>query len=346
MVVRWGYKFKKTAISRRKSMTHFTRRQFTAGVTALGAGLASHARPSLAQAYPSQDVHFICGFAPGSGPDIITRFISEKMRPLLKHNVIVDNKVGAVGNIATEFTARSKPDGHVIYITGGSSLAASAYLFKNPPVDIATAIDVVGTFSRHPLLVVVRPNSPYKTVAELTAAVKAKGDKASYGTAFPTARVAGALYRTTADTRAVEVQYRTSADWINDLANGQLDYAFLDTAAGVGQIRAGRLRAIAVTSAERAHAMPEYPTMKEAGYTMDIQSWWAGFIPTGVPKPIVEQINGYITQIALCEEGKRFFQSIGMDPWTTTLSEARNYYQKDIRDWAEYVKIAKIEPQG
>src|SRR5436190_16864260 len=128
---------------------------------------------AIAQSFPSQDVHFVVGFAAGSGPDTIARFFAEKMRPQLK-TIIVENKVGAIGNIATEYVARAKPDGHTLYITGGNALAASGHLFKNPPVDVSKAVEMVATLSKQPVMLVVGPNSPAKTLSELTAAVKAK----------------------------------------------------------------------------------------------------------------------------------------------------------------------------
>ena len=136
---------------------------------------------AFAQTYPSQDIHFIVGFAPGSGPDLITRWIAEKIRPHLDNRtILVENKVGAGGNIATEYVARSKPDGYVIYVTGGSALAASGHLFKHPPVDVTKAFESIATLARQPTLVVVGPNSPYKSVTELQAGMKSDGDKASY----------------------------------------------------------------------------------------------------------------------------------------------------------------------
>ena len=232
-------------------------------IASVALGIADSRAQGITTTYPSQDVHFVCGFAPGSGPDIITRFMADKMRPLLKRTIIVENKVGAVGNIATEYVAKAKPDGHTVYITGGNSLAASMFLFKNPSVDVGKELEVVATLSKQPTLLVVGPNSSYKTLAELTAAIKLKGDKASYGTAFPTARVLGALYRNSADTKAVEVQYRTSADWINDLASGALDFAFIDSVSGISRAKQGSFRVLAVTTGERPQALPEYPSMKE-----------------------------------------------------------------------------------
>jgi tripartite-type tricarboxylate transporter receptor subunit TctC len=217
-----------------------------------------------AQVYPTQDVHVVVGFAPGSGPDITARFLSDKLQQKFGKPFLVENKPGAVGNIATEYVARARPDGHTLYVTGGSALVASAYLFKNQPVDVTT-FEVVATLASAPILMVVAADSPHKTLADLTKAVRAKGDKASYGTAFPTARVLGALYRDDIGSQAVEVQYRTSADWINDLNSGNIDFGFVDSASGVGMAKAGRFRVLAITTAQRSNALPDYQTMGEAG---------------------------------------------------------------------------------
>src|SRR5262245_26043111 len=118
-----------------------------------------------AQAYPSQDVNFICGFAAGSGADIIVRWFADKMRPLLNRTIIVHNKPGALSNIATEFVARSKPDGYTIYITGANSVAANMHLFKKPSVDAAKALQVVATINRATMMLATRADAPWKTVA-------------------------------------------------------------------------------------------------------------------------------------------------------------------------------------
>jgi len=299
-----------------------------------------------AQTFPSQDVHFVVGFAAGSGPDTIARFVAEKMRGKLNRTIIVENKVGAIGNIATEYVARAKPDGHTLYITGGNALAASGHLFKNPPVDVSKAVELVATLSRQPVMLVVGPNSPAKTLPELTALIKAKGDKAAYGTAFPSARVAGALYKKLADLKATEVQYRTSKDWVNDLTSGAVDFAFIDATSGVGLATEGRLRVIALTMGERSKSLPDYPTMKEGGVALDMPGWWAAFAPTGVPKPVIDQLNKAFSEVVSSEEGSNFFSKLGNDPWVTTPAEGQAVYLKEYKDWGEYVKLANIEPQG
>jgi tripartite-type tricarboxylate transporter receptor subunit TctC len=329
-------------------MSRISRRQLTLGASAaaLGApffGLSNEAR---GQAYPSQDVHFICAFAAGSGADVIVRFMAERLRPSFGRPIIVENKPGAVGNIATEYVARSKPDGHTIYVHGGSSLAANMHLFKTPSVDVATAFEMTGTIMRQPVLLVVAADGPYKSAQDLTAAVKQKGNKASYATAFATARVAGALYKAHAKLDTVEVSYRTSAEWLNDLGSGAVDYAMVDTALGLAQMRTGRLRIVAVSTKGRVAALADVPTMTELGYPMDIAGWWAGFVPAATPAPIVEQLRTWFDEAVAKEESKKFFRDIGGDAWTLTPAEARAYFLEEIRNWGEYVRIAKIEQQG
>ena len=313
----------------------------------LAAGMMALAAPGAARAqtYPTQDVHFIVGFAAGSGPDVIARFVAEKMRPLLGKQVIVENKVGAGGNIATEYVARSKPDGYTLYITGGSALAASGHLFKNPPVNVLTAFDSVATFSIQPVFLVVGPNSPAKTFAELTDLLKKKGDKASFGVAFPSARVAGALYNQKAGLTAIEVQYRTSKDWLNDLASGAVDYAFIDSTSGVGLAAGGQLRVRAITLSERSKAVPEYQTMKEGGVDINTPGWWAAYTPAGTPKPIINQLNKMFSSAVSTDEAKEFFKKLGNDVMVMTPEEADKYYQQDFKNWAEWARIAKLEPQ-
>jgi tripartite-type tricarboxylate transporter receptor subunit TctC len=321
------------------------RRQFNIGAMAASSLLV--AGTARAQTYPDRDVHFIVGFAPGSGPDLITRWVADKMRPLINNTaIVVENKVGAGGNIATEYVARAKPDGYVIYVTGGSALAASGHLFKNPPVDVTTAFESIATLARQPTLVAVAANSPYKTVADLQNGLKSKGDKASFGTAFPTARVLGAMLRDSAGGKAVEVQYRTSADWINDLASGTLDFGIIDSASGSGHARQGRIRILAVSTKDRFSTLPEVETLSEAGIKVDVAGWWAAYAPKGTPAPILDQLHAAFTEVVKSPEAKKFFNGITNEPWPMTRAEAHQVYLKEYKDWAEYVRIAKIEPQG
>ena len=191
-----------------------TRKQLlqSAGALALASAFGGVAQ---AQDYPSQDIRLICGFPPGSGADIFVRYFAEKLRPIAGRTTIVENKPGANSNVATEFVARSKPDGHVLYPFAGTTVAASMHLFKNPPVDVGKALKVAATTSNLAFMLIVDAKSPYKTVAELTAAMKQKGDKASYATAANPGRIMGAIYSNTTGIMAVEVQYLSAPVSLN-----------------------------------------------------------------------------------------------------------------------------------
>lgn len=167
-------------ISKGKETMHITRRRFTIGISA--AGLFPW--QASAQSYPSRDLHVICAFPPGSGADVIVRFFGERLRLLTKRTVIVDNKPGASGSIATEAIARAKPDGYTIMIHGGTALSANMHLFKNPQVDVAKALQIAATLNRQPTMLVVSAERPWKTAAELAVAIREKGIKPP--TRYPT----------------------------------------------------------------------------------------------------------------------------------------------------------------
>ena len=169
--------------------------------------------------------------------------------------------MGANGNIATEYTARAKPDGHTIYITGADALAANMHIMKNPSVDVTKQLQLVATINRLTSMIAVNASSPVMSMADLTAAVKAKGDKASYATSNPVARVIGALYKERGGLNSVEVQYRTAADSLSNLTSGNLDYAVYDPVFASAQSKAGTIRILVAATGERMKAAPDYPTM-------------------------------------------------------------------------------------
>jgi tripartite-type tricarboxylate transporter receptor subunit TctC len=312
-------------------------------IFALGASLVA---PAQAQQYPSQDVHFICAFPAGSGADVIVRWYAEKLRPIIGRTIVVENKVGAIGNLATEYVARAKPDGYTIYVHGASALAANMHLFKNPSVDAANAIQIAATINRQPTMLVVAAQQPWKSVAELTAYLHQKGDKASYATSNPLGKVMGALYKQHEALESVEVVYRTAADSLNDMQSGTLDYGLLDNIYAAAQAREGRLRILAVSTKDRLQANPDIPTMTELGIPMNVTGWFSAMVPMGTPRPIVDLINAWFNQVTGSEDGKKFLNSVASDPWVGTPDEAQAFLRQEIKDWGDYVRLAKIEPQG
>lgn len=299
-----------------------------------------------AQTYPNQDIRLVCAFPAGSGADVLVRHFAEKLRPITGRTVIVENKAGAAGNIASEYTARSKPDGYTIFVHAATAVAANMSLFKNPPVDVGKTIQIAATINRQPFMLVVDAKSPYKTVAELTAAMKAKGDKATYATAAPNGIIMGELYKAATGIQAVEVNYKSAPDSLNEILSGKLDYGMHDPVFSLAQQREGRLRILAVSTGKRLQASPELPTMAESGIPMDLTGWWAAMVPTGTPKPVIDQIHKWFVEIVSTDETKKFLNSFGGDPNILTPDEAQAQFIKEIRNWGDYVKMAKIQPQG
>jgi tripartite-type tricarboxylate transporter receptor subunit TctC len=315
-----------------------------AGVlVAMGLGAA----PAQSQQYTTQDIHFICAFPPGSGADVIVRYFAEKMRVVMGRTIIVENKVGAGGNIAMEFVGRSKPDGYTVFVHAGSAVAANMHLFKRPPFpDAAKAIQVVTTINRQPFMLLVDAKSPWKTVGDVTAAMKAKGAKGTYASAAPTGTVMGELYKAAAGLEVVEVVYKNAADSLNDMMSGTVDYGMHDPQFAMSQSREGRLRIIAVSTAKRLDANPDLPTMTEQGVPMDLTGWFAAMVPQGTSRPIVDQLNNWFREILAMDDTKKFLNSFGGDPMASTPEEGQERLVKDVEVWREYIRIAKIQPQG
>jgi tripartite-type tricarboxylate transporter receptor subunit TctC len=320
-----------------------TSRLLPAAAAALAFALAA---PAGAQQYPSQDIHMISAFPPGSGADVLVRYFAEKLRVISGRTVLVENKAGAGGNIATEYTARSKPDGHTIFVHAANTLASNFHLIRNNPVDARTQIQIAATINRQAFMLVVETRSPIKTVAELTAHLKQKGDKATYATAANSGVIMCAMYKELAKVNPVEVNYKMAQDSLKDMAGGTIDFGCHDPVFVLSQQREGRLRVLGVASADRLKAAPDIATMKEQGVPMDLVGWFSAMVPAATPRPVVDQINKWFNQILAMEETQKFLTNFGGDPWSATPDEAQARLLKDIKDWEEYVRVAKLKPQG
>ncbi len=313
---------------------------------AAGAALLGLAGAAGAQQYPSGDIHLISAFPPGSGADVLVRHFADKLRGVSGRTVLVENKAGAGGNIATEYTARSKPDGLTIFVHAGNTLASNFHLIRNNPVDARKQIQIAATINRQAFMLVVETKSPVKTMADLTARLKERGEKATYATAANSGIIMCAIYKELAGVKAVEVNYKMAQDSLNDMAAGTVDFGCHDPVFALSQQREGRLRILGVASGERLKAAPAIPTLKEQGYAMDLVGWFSAMVPAATPRPIVDQINRWFNQILAMEETQKFLTNFGGDPWSSTPDEGQARLLKDIKDWEDYVRIAKLKPQG
>lgn len=312
---------------------------------AAGMSLVTLACPASAQEYPTREVKLVCGFVAGSGADIIHRFIAKQLQAISGRTFIVENRPGAAGNIASTYVAKSKPDGYTVYPVGGSALASSVHLYKQLAFDPVSDFEPVGTVLKQGWLLVVDAKSPFKTLPELTAYLKQKKDKASYSTATTNGAVMGELYKTHAGLETVQVNYKTIGDSLNDLTSGNIDFAMADAAWSLGQIRNGRIRALAISTPERMKSMPDIPTMAEGGVPqVNLVFWFGVFVPKGTPQPIKEKLGEWLRQLTKLPDTEPFLSSIGTDVLSVSPEEAGKLLREDIEKWGQYVKTANIQP--
>ena len=322
------------------------------------AGLASVALPALARRtaagtsaefenYPTGPIKSICPFGPGSGADIKVRFYSNKLSIATGKPVIVENRPGAFGNIATETVARAKPDGYTIYIAPGSStLAAAPSLFKNLGYDPINDFEHITTLSASAFALCVVNTTPFKSVPELTAYLKEKGDTASYGSIAPPSMVSAEIYKAAFDLKTVEVKYKDQGPLLNDLFSGQLAFFFSDLTTIHGQLKSGRIRPLAVTSAKRLTSAPDIPGAQEAGIPgMDVITWWSVHVPAKTPKPICDKLEAWFNAIAVEPDVVAFNTAVASDVLPGNSQSLKALLLKQSEAWREYARLARIEPE-
>jgi len=321
------------------SKIKFTRRK------ALALGGAALMMPGMAfaqDAYPSKTITFICAFPAGSGADVLVRYFADKVSKVANQTVIVENKPGAAGNIAAEFTARAKPDGYTIFVHSGNSTGGNMWLLKNPPIDVIKDLNTIATVNKQAFILTVRADSPYKNLADLVADQKQKGDKGSYAVNATSGKVMAEEFKQLAGLQTTQVQYKTAADSVNDMLSGQVDFGAHDPVFALSQIRAGRWRGLAIGSGERMAGIPDIPTFKEQGYDINQLGWWGVMVPAGLPQDVIVKINGWFNQVLETDEGKKFITEQGGDPYISTPEESQQLMVDTVAEWKNLVEVAKL----
>jgi len=324
-----------------------TRRNLVGGLIAAPSLLLSTTRGSLADTYPDKLVRFVCAWPAGSGLDIWVRRLVDHIRPLIGQPCIVENKPGAAGNIATEYVARSKPDGYTIYVQSASGIAANMFMLKNPPIDATKALINVSMLARFVFYLVVAADSPFKSLSDVVDHVRKKGNKASYGTGSSNSRLLGALLNEIMGLNAVEIQYRPGPEMANDLISGAVDYMFMDGVLARAFERGGRVRILASGGKERLQMDGDLPTMIESGVPgLYAPGSFGILVPVGTPRPVMEKINAWANEALKVPAAIEFIRSTGGEPMTVSVDEAQSMFLQTTDEWRELVKRSKIEPQG
>ncbi len=323
------------------------RRTLLGGALSLSTNaIAPQAARAQGADYPSAVIKAISMFGPGSGADVKIRFYANRLAEKIGSAVVVENKAGAMGNIATEFVARAKPDGYTIYIAPTSSmLAAAPVLFKTLTFDPINDFDHITTLNFSAFVMCAPSAAPYKTIPELTAFLKQKGPKGSYGSIAPPSVVFGETYKSQFGLETLEVKYKDQGPMLVDLLNGSLDFACLDYISVVGMFKDGRLRPFCMSSAQRLKSIPDIAGAAEAGIpNLDVRNWWSVEAPAKTPKPILDKLEALFNAIAVEPETLQFLQNNGSDPLPGNSQYARDLLIQDTAKWRQYAKIAKIQP--
>ena len=300
-----------------------------------------------AQTWPSQNIRIVVPFPPGGSTDVLARRLSEGLRERLGQTVIVENRAGAGGTIGSEFVAKSAPDGYTLLmgVTGSHGVAPSLYpnLGYQPLRDFAPISLLVSA----PLVLVVNPEVPAKTLKDFIALAKAQPDTLTYGTPGngTSMHLTGVTFDLQAGTKLVHVPYKGSAGALTDLLSGQIKTMFGDLLVVLPQVRAGKINALAVTSKTRNPLLPDVPTMAEAGLPgFEVLSWQGLFAPAGTPPAVVERLSKEVRAVMESKDVKDFFAAQGFLVGGSTPAEFTGFVGSEIKRWGEIVKAGNVRP--
>jgi tripartite-type tricarboxylate transporter receptor subunit TctC len=302
------------------------------------------ARPAWAATYPDRLIKLIVPFTPGGPVDVMARLVGQYLSAKLGQPVVVENRPGVGGTLASKLVASADPDGYTLLFASAGSLAISPSLYKNIGYDPIGAFAPVAMIANHPLAMVVHPSVPAQSVGELIAYAKANPGKLNYGAPIGTPpQLMGELFHTLAGIDIVFVPYKGAAPALTDLLAGRTQMTILSTAIIVPPILAGKLRALAVTSSTRWHELPDVPTMAESGFAGFPQgSWTAVVAPAGTSLAVIAKLNDTINEGLRSSELRDPFVKIGAEIKIDTPQQLGVLLADELRKWAEVVKTSGI----
>src|SRR5580704_14881015 len=327
----------KTAIVSRRALL-----AATLSAMAVAVARAQSGAPAAAD-YPNHQVTFIVPFTPAGGTDVLARLLAEKLEQELGEPFVVENRPGAGTVIATNFVAKSLPDGYTIMMDV-SSLAIDVTLYKSLPYDPAQDLALVALIARVPFVLVVSPSLPVNSVEDLIKLAKER--PLSYGSGGIGAfhHLAAALFTSMTGIKATHVPYRGTAPALNDLVGGYIQFMFSDLGPALPLIKAGKLRALAVTTAERFAALPDVPPLAEAGVPgFDAAAWQGVIAPAGTPQDILVKLNSELNDITAMVDVRASMKDLGMTPvGKGSPAELQKFLESEIGRWGKVVEAAGV----
>lgn len=318
-----------------------SRRRLLALATAL---LCSAALPARAEpaAWPSKPIKLVVGYAAGGATDVVARLVAVRLGEQLGQPVLVDNRTGANSNVGAEAVARAPADGYTLYVyTIANTINASLYarLGYDPVKDF----EPVGLIAKIPNILVVNPKLPIRSVADYLRFAKEQPDGITFASSGSGSSIhlSGEMFKMKAGLKMLHVPYRGSAPAITDLLGGQVQSMFDNMPSALPHVQGGRLRAIAITSAQRSPLLPDVPTVAESGYPgFDVQSWFGLAAPAGTPHPVIERLNAALDKVMAAPEVRQRLRDLGATPEAGTPEQMRALAVAEIKRWREVVKAS------
>jgi tripartite-type tricarboxylate transporter receptor subunit TctC len=311
------------------------------------AALALAATSAFAQ-YPTRPITLVVGFAPGGGTDTVSRVMQGPLGTRLGQQVIVDNKPGAGGNIATDMAAKSAPDGHLLHLANVGSLTVAPHLVSNLPYDPMRDLAPVSTAVIFPNLVVIHPSVPAKTLQEFIKLAKDSPGKYTYGSSGigGAGHLAGELMKMMAKVDLVHVPFKGGGPAMQAMLGGQIHSYFATPVAAGPHLKAGKAKALATTGPKRDPLMPDVPTVAESGYPgYEATNWYAFVVAAKTPPEIVARLNKEIVATLKDPKVVELLRNQGVEPSPSTPEELRSFMKKELDTWGRVVKEAKIQVQ-
>jgi tripartite-type tricarboxylate transporter receptor subunit TctC len=309
--------------------------------------LALCAVPALAQdKWPSKPITYVVPFTAGGTTDILARLVANKAGPALGTTFVIENKAGAGGSVGSEFTAKAPPDGYTIQGGTISSHAINVSLYSRLGYDPIRSFQPITMIGSMPNVLVVRADSPYKSIQDVIAAARTKPGSINYASSGngTSQHLSAVFFEQMAGGKMVHVPYKSSAESLNALLSGQgADIIFENLAPAMPHIQAGKLRALAVTSAQRSSVVPEVPTVAETLPGFEVVSWQAIFAPAGLPRPVVDRLSAELIKAVKDPDIKAKLMAQGIEPGGWSPAELGAFQKAEVEKWARVIKTANIK---
>ncbi len=304
------------------------------------------AQPAVAQSYPSQPIRMIIPFGAGSGTDQVARALAQAIGKASNATVVVDNRPGGNGFIATQAVVNAEPDGYTMLLTTNSTHAAAEALYKNLPYDPVKDFTPVALLRKGYLVMVTKPDFPATTVAEFTALAKKEPGKLNFGSGSSSSRVSAELYKQLSGVDLVHIPYKSNPNALTDLVGGQIQVMFVDSSSAVNLVKSGKLRGLAVSNTKRLDILPTLPTMEEAGIKgYEMSYWTAAYLPRNTSPQITAQLSNLLKQAMNSPELKQLMEKTGTEVAFGDGEALKQFQASETEKWARIIKAAGIQPE-